>query len=220
MAPYRGEARDVLDLLAYMLLESDPDGIDLYYTGDREKLRGKTHLSILKDFDNHPNEGTPDMRERFAEILGCYQERLGKKNGIFKRVFGKHVPSKGPRRQNLYVLTDAVWQPKTTLTIEIEALVNDLLQHGLLNKQIGIQFIRFGNDEEGIERLNRLDAQMKLKLYVLVCVPGVVLGVKRKTDSFSDIVDHTPANGNVWKMLHGAINPWFDDDDTEEGTGT
>lgn len=29
---------------------------------------------------------------------------------------------------------------------------------------------------------------------------------------YSDIVDTTPANGNIWKMLHGAINSWFDDD--------
>lgn len=37
----------------------------------------------------------------------------------------------------------------------------------------------------------------------------------------SNIVDTTPANGNVWKMLLGSINPWFDADydseDTESG---
>jgi hypothetical protein len=30
-----------------------------------------------------------------------------------------------------------------------------------------------------------------------------------------DIVDTEPfQNGNTWKMLLGAIDPWFDDDDT------
>jgi hypothetical protein len=32
-------------------------------------------------------------------------------------------------------------------------------------------------------------------------------------------VDHEPyKNGNVWKMLLGAINKWFDEDDHDEGT--
>ena len=31
-----------------------------------------------------------------------------------------------------------------------------------------------------------------------------------------DLVDTTPADGNVWKMLLGPLNPWFDDDTEEE----
>ena len=27
-----------------------------------------------------------------------------------------------------------------------------------------------------------------------------------------DVVDTTSADGNVWKMLLGAVNDWFDDD--------
>lgn len=27
-----------------------------------------------------------------------------------------------------------------------------------------------------------------------------------------DIVDHTYWDGNVWKMLLGAVNDWYDDD--------
>lgn len=37
-------------------------------------------------------------------------------------------------------------------------------------------------------------------------------------DNFSnrDLVDTTPADGNVWKMLLGPLNPWFDNDTEEE----
>ena len=173
MKPCREEVKKVLDLLAYMLLESDPDGLDVYYTNDRDKVKGKTHHSILKAFDKHPFNGTPDMRERFAGILARYQEKLGKKNSIITRLFHKDLPSEGPRRLNLYVLTDAIWQPRTDLTTAIETLVSHLLKHGRTNKQIGIQFIRFGNDPEGIERLNQLDAKLKLKLYVLLYLPSL-----------------------------------------------
>lgn len=188
MMPYRERVREVLDLLAYMLLESDPDGLDVYYTNDREKLKGKTHHSILRAFDKHPFQGTPDMRERFADILARYQEKLGKKNGFLTRLVHKDTPPKGPRRLNLYVLTDAVWQPRTDLTIGIETLVSHLLKHGLTNKQIGIQFIRFGNDGEGIDRLNRLDAGMELRLYVLPCVPNFGRIYKDECESLTSSV--------------------------------
>ena len=29
---------------------------------------------------------------------------------------------------------------------------------------------------------------------------------------YRDVIDTTPADGNVWKMLLGPINDWFDDD--------
>ena len=30
--------------------------------------------------------------------------------------------------------------------------------------------------------------------------------------NYRDLVDTTPADGNVYKMLLGALNEWFDDD--------
>ena len=31
-----------------------------------------------------------------------------------------------------------------------------------------------------------------------------------------DVADTTSADGNIWKMLLGAVNDWFDDDHDEE----
>lgn len=33
---------------------------------------------------------------------------------------------------------------------------------------------------------------------------------------YRDVIDHTPANGSVWKMLLGAVNDTFDDDSNDE----
>ena len=33
---------------------------------------------------------------------------------------------------------------------------------------------------------------------------------------YRDLIDTTPADGNVWKMLLGPLNPWFDDDTDED----
>ena len=44
--------------------------------------------------------------------------------------------------------------------------------------------------------------------------------VKRVTDTtHRDIIDTTPANGSVWKMLLGAVNDTFDDDPNDEENG-
>ncbi|KAH8764701.1 hypothetical protein F5882DRAFT_247628, partial [Hyaloscypha sp. PMI_1271] len=63
---------------------------------------------------------------------------------------------------------------------------------------VGIQFIRFGNNFAGQKRLKRLDDNLTVEK----------AGVK------IDIVDTEPSKGNVWKMLLGAINPWFDHGDS------
>ncbi len=34
-----------------------------------------------------------------------------------------------------------------------------------------------------------------------------------------DVVDTEPSNGNVWKMLLGAVNEWFDDDASKTHLG-
>ena len=75
--------------------------------------------------------------------------------------------------------------------------VKTLEDLGADNKKVGIQLIRFGNDAVGIQRLEYLDA-----------------GLKRKhQDNLNrDICDTESANGNVWKMLLGSIDPYWDND--------
>ena len=44
-----------------------------------------------------------------------------------------------------------------------------------------------------------------------------MLTTKTFTDIiYRDVIDHTPANGSVWKMLLGAVNETFDDDPNDE----
>ena len=77
----------------------------------------------------------------------------------------KTPPAKGPRKLSLYVLTDGVWETRADLQQVIRTLVDNLIQHNHTNKQIGIQFIRFGNDDRGIKRLERLDSGLNVQMY-------------------------------------------------------
>lgn len=161
MAVHHHQVKRLLELLSYMVQLSVPDGLDLYFTTCPKKLRPRSNSKILQELDNKSAFGAPDMRERFANIVENYRCEFEKKN-IWDRIW--HSTRRFPRKFSLYVFTDGVWQPKTTLIREVETLVEFLIDHKLTNKQIGIQFIRFGDDPTGIARLDKLDSGLGLKL--------------------------------------------------------
>ena len=157
----------VLELLWAMVAKRDPDGPELYITSDMRALKPKNDVKMLHELDSRPAKDAPDMRHCFAQIIENYQTQFGKRNLGARLLHPKTTPAKGPRKLSLYVLTDGVWQDKTDLRQVIETLVDCLIEHKLTNKQIGTQFIQFGDDGRGTRRLKRLDSNLNFKLYVL-----------------------------------------------------
>jgi len=100
------------------------------------------------------------------------------------------------------VLTDGRWQGGNAqlrdVARAVEHIVKFLDSSQAPDKKVGIQFIRFGNDEVGKQRLKYLDAEM----------PKVM-------NLTQDICDTTSAEGNVWKMMLGSINSTWDGDDDD-----
>ena len=179
MKPYRNEVKTVLELLWAMVSKHDPDGADLYITTDMKALKPRTDSRVLQELDSRPAKDAPDMRHCFAQIIEKYQNQFGTRNYASKLRHWRATPAKGPRKLSLYVLTNGVWQTRTDLRHVIRTLVDHLIEHKLTNKQIGIQFIRFGNDERGTQRLEKLDSGLHLDLYVLTTTssapfPGLV----------------------------------------------
>ena len=173
MKPYRQEVKMVLELLWAMVAKHDPDGPELYITSDMKALKPKNDVRVLHELDSRPAKDAPDMRYCFAQIIEKYQNQFGKRNIRARFRHWMTTPAKGPRKLSLYVLTDGVWQDRTNLRQVIQTLVEHLIQHKLSNKQIGIQFIRFGNDERGVRRLEGLDSGLKFDLYVLTITSSV-----------------------------------------------
>ena len=169
MAPHRTKVEGVVELLSSLTAPYDPDGLDLYFSTEAAKQSPKTPEEFLKLLRDRPASGLPDFRQRFATIIEKYQSRFGKRNTLSKLRHPNSTPSKGPRPLSLYVLTDGIWDPKCTLVTEIKKLVALLLDHKLPNKYVGIQFIRFGKDAEGAQRLKHLDDELGLELYVTLC---------------------------------------------------
>ena len=168
MALHRTKVEKVIELLSSLAAPYDPDGLDLYFSTESTKQRPKSPEEFLKLLQDRPANGLPDFRQRFATIIENYQSRFGKRNTLSKLRHPNSTPSKGPRPLSLYVLTDGTW-PNCTLITEIENLVHLLVEHKLPNKYVGIQFIRFGDDPKGRQRLEHLDAGLGLKLYVALC---------------------------------------------------
>ncbi|KUJ17135.1 kinase-like protein [Mollisia scopiformis] len=183
MKAHKVEVKRILDLLAYLVKDSDPDGIELYFTCSKQQIKAKEPSKLVARFENNQPAGLTDIRTRLTAVIDDFIKGLGR--GWLKRKF------KPVRSLNIYVLTDGIWQPTTDLTSPIRRLVEKLneLENG--QYQVGIQFISFGNRDFALERLNQLDDDL-----------GEKLG--------RDIIDHEKYNGNVWKMLFGSTDPWFD----------
>lgn len=194
MQDHWAEVQTLFSLLAYMVKDSDPDGIELYFTILPSKYREKHVTNLLKRVKERFPYGDSDVKSRLWTILQDYQTKLHHQNAP-KSIWGKHTAPKPPRPLNLYILTDGVWQPDCDASMPIQYLVEKLEELKLPDGQVGIEFISFGNDKTGLERMERLDSELNLK---------------------RDIVDTEPSNGNVWKMLLGAINKWFDDDEEKK----
>ncbi len=100
----------------------------------------------MKSIEKMEPYGVTDISIRLRTILDRYNtELLQKADGGTKA-----------RPLNLYILTDGVWQPYCDAETPIKRLVRTLLQLKLDRAQVGIQFIRFGEDEEGILRMEKL----------------------------------------------------------------
>ena len=199
MELHMAQVERVIDLLVYMLKTCDPDGIDFYLTSRRAKVITATKTKhILRGLKSTVTVGRCNMEDRLGSILEHYLAKPGKPGGVgLSRLPWKSSSgAKAARRLSLYVLTDGVWQPNNKPSKVIIPLLEHLKQQGLRWNHVGIQFIRFGKDPEGTRHLQQLDRMLSRENL--------------------NVFDTEPASGNVWKMLLGAINPWFDDDEIDD----
>ena len=165
MGAHRSEARKVLEAMASMVKRYDPDGVDMLFTkSSREVRQTEKTESLLKAFDKESFTGKSDMRVKLGGILEDYKRKMTgqQRSTSLLRIFRPPEPQ---RRLSLYVLTDGIWQPECDVVTTITSTVTSLKTHNLLDKQIGIQFIRFGDENEKAKRLlAHLDAGLDLGL--------------------------------------------------------
>lgn len=154
MKAHEAEVKRILNILSYLLKDSDPDGLELYFTCSKQQFRTKEPSKLVAKFVSNVPGGLTDIRTRLTSIIDDFIKGFDR-NWLRKKF-------KPIRSLNIYVLTDGIWQPNTDLTPPLQRLIKKLDENG--QYQVGIQFISFGNRTVALERLNELDDDLGEKM--------------------------------------------------------
>jgi hypothetical protein len=172
MRPHWPDVMDVFLALAYLTKNTDPDGIELLFTNQPTKhYKSKRTTDLMKTLESQTPKGECNMQLRLGQILQDYQERLETFKDRRRSI--PFIVSK-PRPTSIYILTNGIWQPGPEPVCGVDELikiqVSKPVEQNLLDAQVGIQFISFGNDHNGMNRLQLLDSGHGLgfKRYVFV----------------------------------------------------
>lgn len=168
MVKHWDNVTNVVEGLSYILKDADKDGLDLYFTIAEQSALEKKHTTLLVRLVEHHRQRDRDARTeinfRLNQILDKYKAKLDRSNSRW--------PRKPLKPLSLYILTDGIWEAECKPEIPIKNVVQKLSDLRKDREQIGIQFISFGNDPVGMERLRYLDDDLTRDLgldqYVLI----------------------------------------------------
>jgi hypothetical protein len=147
---YWDDMTELLSIITYMIKSFDEDGLDLYFANSNVKYKVDTSKKIVGIVEKRKRDkdfGLTDMTFRLERILDEYARKLQLERW-------KNNP---PRGLNVYIFTDARWTQFCDIVPAIDKMVETLVALKLPEKQVGLQFISFGDDEEGLKRLKLVD---------------------------------------------------------------
>lgn len=163
MQPHRKDVLSVVSFLAYLLKDTDDDGLDVRFTQSTERKNAGKTSKLLEVVSKVAFKGISDMRTRLSQILQEHKNKFGTKASRSGSWYKRYGPRETQKPLSFYILTDGRWQPNEVGPI-IVSLVESMKEHKLHKDHVGIQFIRFGQDPKGIDRLNHLDHGLGLGL--------------------------------------------------------
>lgn len=141
MRPHIDKVIKTASVISYVTKEADKDGMDLYFTSDTVNAKKCASSTDVESEVNKMKivDGRCDMRN-------CL-------NNILEPVL---IPNMRPT--SIYVYTDAIWEPGTP---EVDDIIKTCIKHLVESRErpstLMIQFIQFGQDVDGTERLRHLD---------------------------------------------------------------
>lgn len=160
MKQHWSSLKSLCSLLFEIVKDYDPDGVDFYFTVSQTQKRNFTNRRQLEAFlaRKEPQSGPCNMSNRLGLILQAYQDRLRHRDR-FTSVFHRKV-----RPISIYILTDGQWELGPDPSNVIRNLVDQMGNLMITKEQVGLQFIRWGNDPEVQKRLERLDSGLGTRL--------------------------------------------------------
>jgi hypothetical protein len=154
----------VFSILAYIVKECDDDGLDLYFTMSSENNHNNHTTPLVDLIKKRRPRGTSEISFRLDAILENYKSRLLNQHSLRRPGHSMFAPKEDVRPLNLYIFTDGAWQEGSDAAPAIKNVVKLLQKLGLPAKQVGIQFISFGDNQENLKKLETLDDDLGLNL--------------------------------------------------------
>ncbi|KAI0868469.1 hypothetical protein GGS24DRAFT_513378 [Hypoxylon argillaceum] len=214
MKSFWGHATYLLKVLVMRSIDYDDNGMELRFTNDTDekwKLSPKKHqkkeMFLKRMADANPNKQKKISKTDMSASLSLILEDHLNKNSDGTKL---------KRHLTILVLTDGLWERNEEDAVDnylvtfIRRIPEEKWESETSPKPpftgnkpasrprpISIQFIRFGHHPKAIERLDRLDNQLKDR--------PELLGT-----SIPDIIDTEDANMDVYKMFLGSILEDFD----------
>lgn len=151
-----------ISLLAYIVKVADDDGLDLYFSSSVTPVHSKKSSELteaVRQRESQPR-GSQSLNQVLEAVLKAFRKAMF--GSGTKGFFGK---SKQGKPMTCYILTDGAWCSEKGADVEalIKDFVDELERTELHAKSFGIQFISFGNNQEGLEFLEHLDSGLQLE---------------------------------------------------------
>jgi hypothetical protein len=144
MEPHMGRVKKVARVISYVAKTADDNGMELYpasKTADTP-LICKTSSQVEKAIGRMETVGgTCDMGACLDNVLG-------------KVLVGDKI-----KPTSIYIYTDGVWERDTNVERVIDGAIDHLYKRGQSSKTLMLQFVQFGDNEHGTEKLRYLDNQ-------------------------------------------------------------
>ena len=143
--------RDLAQLLMYMVKKWDNDGVDMHFLSSSKRYRPKNSTKMFDFIREHKPGGITGLNDRLNDDLSTYGKEIER--------WSRAPHGDPPTKRSIYILTDGVlsYGEDTQGQDAIKNMVKCVLGARLFRGQVGIQFIRFGDDEDGKARLDKLD---------------------------------------------------------------
>ena len=111
MHAYRQDVIQLISLLAYMVKQSDKDGLDICFTQSTQKVHSERSKKLSAAVCEEKFHGISDMRTRLSHIFQGHKIKFGTTVSRTSSWYKKAGPPEAPNALSFYVLTDGCWQP-------------------------------------------------------------------------------------------------------------
>jgi hypothetical protein len=191
MQPHWNEVVRAFQALAYLVKRSDYDGIELRFANNIAVGRCAKHRKPLTAILNriHPG-GKCDIGLTFERIIDSIEldNNSQEKKWTISRRFKKNVKW----GTSIYVLTNGMWEEQSDWLSGIVDPLKKLMLRKAQRRQVGVQFIQFGNDPAGTAHLKELDDEL------------AKYGVERSETRFLS-TERTLTSTETWSIQHTSV---------------